>query len=335
MNKELLGLPEKLTELSISDEKQIKIFSGRSNPLLSKEIAKELGMELGQIKIKPFADGELYVQIQESVRGCEVFLIQPTCPPVNENLMELLIIIDALKRASAKTINVVIPYYGYARQDRKAAGREPITSKLVAKMIAEAGADRVLCLDLHSEQIIGFFDTLVDHVHASPVLIDYIKRFIGTDDLVIVSPDVGGVARARAYAKRLDDAPIAIVDKRRMLDQQNMIEVMNVIGEVDGKKAILIDDLIDTAGTICKAAELIKEKGAKSIFACATHGVLSGPAYERIEASCIEELVITNSIPLAPIWIQSEKMKQISIAPFMAEAIRRIYTGDSVSGLFI
>jgi ribose-phosphate pyrophosphokinase len=335
MAEEILGLPEKLTELTSSDEKQIKIFSGRSNPLLSKEIAKELGMELGQIKIKPFADGELYVQIQESVRGCEVFLIQPTCPPVNENLMELLIIIDALKRASAKTINVVIPYYGYARQDRKAAGREPITSKLVAKMITEAGADRVLCLDLHSEQIIGFFDTLVDHVHASPVLIDYIKRFIGTDDLVIVSPDVGGVARARAYAKRLNDAPIAIVDKRRMLDEQNMIEVMNVIGEVDGKKAILIDDLIDTAGTICKAAELIKEKGAKNVFACATHGVLSGPAYERIEASCIEELVITNSIPLAPIWIQSEKMKQVSIAPFIAEAIRRIHTGDSVSGLFI
>lgn len=333
--KELLGLPENLTQLSSSDEKQIKIFSGRANPLLSKEIAKELGMELGQIKIKPFADGELYVQIQESVRGCEVFLIQPTCPPVNENLMELLIILDALKRASAKTINVILPYYGYARQDRKAAGREPITSKLVAKMISEAGADRVLCLDLHSEQIIGFFDTLVDHVHASPVLIDYIKRFIGTDDLVIVSPDVGGVARARAYAKRLDDAPIAIVDKRRMLDQQNMIEVMNVIGEVDGKTAILIDDLIDTAGTICKAAELIKEKGAKNVFACATHGVLSGPAYERIEASCIEELVITNSIPLAPIWIQSEKMKQVSIAPFIAEAIRRIHTGDSVSGLFI
>lgn len=335
MAEEILGLPEKLTELTSSDEKQIKIFSGRSNPLLSKEIAKELGMELGQIKIKPFADGELYVQIQESVRGCEVFLIQPTCPPVNENLMELLIIIDALKRASAKTINVVLPYYGYARQDRKAAGREPITSKLVAKMITEAGADRVLCLDLHSEQIIGFFDTLVDHVHASPVLIDYIKRFIGTDDLVIVSPDVGGVARARAYAKRLNDAPIAIVDKRRMLDEQNMIEVMNVIGEVDGKKAILIDDLIDTAGTMCKAAELIKEKGAKSVFACATHGVLSGPAYERIEASCIEELVITNSIPLAPVWIQSEKMKQVSIAPFIAEAIRRIHTGDSVSGLFI
>jgi ribose-phosphate pyrophosphokinase len=333
--EEILGLPENLTQLTSSDEKQIKIFSGRSNPLLSKEIAKELGMELGQIKIKPFADGELYVQIQESVRGCEVFLIQPTCPPVNENLMELLIIIDALKRASAKTINVIIPYYGYARQDRKAAGREPITSKLVAKMITEAGADRVLCLDLHSEQIIGFFDTLVDHVHASPVLIDYIKRFIGTDDLVIVSPDVGGVARARAYAKRLEDAPIAIVDKRRMLDEQNMIEVMNVIGDVDGKKAILIDDLIDTAGTICKAAELIKEKGACNVYACATHGVLSGPAYERIEASCIEELVITNSIPLAPIWIQSEKMKQVSIAPFIAEAIRRIHTGDSVSGLFI
>lgn len=335
MTEDLLGLPEELTKLNVQDARQIKIFSGRANPLLSREIAKELGLELGQIKIKPFADGELYVQIQESVRGCEVFLIQPTCPPVNENLMELLIILDALKRASAKTINVIIPYYGYARQDRKAAGREPITSKLVAKMISEAGADRVLCLDLHSEQIIGFFDTLVDHVHASPVLIDYIKRFIGTEDLVIVSPDVGGVARARAYAKRLNDAPIAIVDKRRMLDQQNMIEVMNVIGEVENKTAILIDDLVDTAGTMCKAAELIKEKGAKQVFACATHGVLSGPAFERIESSCIQEFIITNTIPLAPIWIQSEKIKQVSIAPFIAEAIRRIYTGDSVSGLFI
>lgn len=334
MNEEILGLPEQLTKLSSNDEKMIKIFAGRSNPLLSKEIAKELGMELGKLKIKPFADGELYVQIQESVRGCEVFLIQPTCPPVNENLMELFIILDALKRASAKTINVVMPYYGYARQDRKAAGREPITSKLVAKLIGEAGADRVLCLDLHSEQIIGFFDTLVDHVHASPVLIDYVKRFIGLDNLVLVSPDVGGVSRARAYAKRLGDAPIAIVDKRRSYDQQNVVEVMNVIGDVEGKTAILIDDLIDTAGTICKAAQLIKDKGAQRVFACATHGVLSGPAYERIESSPIEELVITNSIPLAPIWIQSKKMKQVSVAPFLAEAIRRIYTGDSVSGLF-
>jgi ribose-phosphate pyrophosphokinase len=335
LSDEILGLPEKLTQLQSEDEKMIKIFAGRSNPLLSQEIAKELGMELGKLKIKPFADGELYVQIQESVRGHEVFLIQPTCPPVNENLMELLIVLDALKRASAKTINVVMPYYGYARQDRKAAGREPITAKLVAKLISEAGADRVLCLDLHSEQIIGFFDTLVDHVHASPVLIDYIKRFIGTDNLIIVSPDVGGVARARAYAKRLDDAPIAIVDKRRMHDKQNVIEVMNVIGEVEGKVAILIDDLVDTAGTMCKAAELIKEKGATKVYACATHGVLSGPAFERIEASCIEEFIITNSIPLAPLWIQSKKMKQVSIAPFIAEAIRRIHTGDSVSGLFV
>jgi ribose-phosphate pyrophosphokinase len=335
MQRDLLGLPEKLTQLNNSDDKQIKIFSGRANPLLSKEIAKELGLELGQINIKPFADGELYVQIQESVRGCDVFLVQPTHSPVNENLVEMLIVIDALKRASAKTINVVMPYYGYARQDRKAAGREPITAKLVAKMIKEAGADRVLCLDLHSEQIIGFFDTLVDHVHAAPVVIDYIKRFIGLENLVIVSPDVGGVSRARAYAKKLNDAPIAIVDKRRMHDQQNVVEVMNVIGDIDGKIAILIDDLIDTAGTMCKAAQLIKDKGASKVFACATHGVLSGPAYERIQASPIEELIITDTIPLAPIWIQSKKVKQISVAPFLAEAIRRIYTGDSVSGLFV
>ncbi|MCE2929473.1 MAG: ribose-phosphate pyrophosphokinase [Candidatus Caenarcaniphilales bacterium] len=335
MQRDLLGLPEKLTQLNNSDDKQIKIFSGRANPLLTKEIAKELGLELGQINIKPFADGELYVQIQESVRGCDVFLVQPTHSPVNENLVEMLIVIDALKRASAKTINVVMPYYGYARQDRKAAGREPITAKLVAKMIKEAGADRVLCLDLHSEQIIGFFDTLVDHVHAAPVVIDYIKRFIGLENLVIVSPDVGGVSRARAYAKKLNDAPIAIVDKRRMHDQQNVVEVMNVIGDIDGKIAILIDDLIDTAGTMCKAAQLIKDKGASKVFACATHGVLSGPAYERIQASPIEELIITDTIPLAPIWIQSKKVKQISVAPFLAEAIRRIYTGDSVSGLFV
>jgi ribose-phosphate pyrophosphokinase len=262
-------------------------------------------------------------------------LVQPTHVPVNENLVELLIIIDALKRASAKTINVVMPYFGYARQDRKAAGREPITSKLVAKLIAEAGADRVLCLDLHSEQIIGFFDCLVDHVHAAPVLIDYVKRFIGLENLVIVSPDVGGVARARAYAKKLGDAPIAIVDKRRMHDQQNVVEVMNIIGDVQGKTAILIDDLVDTAGTMCKAAQLLKDKGATRIFALASHGVLSGPAYERVEASPIEELIITNSIPLAPIWIQSKKIKQVSVAPFLAEAIRRIYTGDSVSGLFV
>lgn len=330
---DVLGLPEKLKNLE-QEQKQIKIFSGRANPLLGMEIAKELGLELGKINIKPFADGELYVQVQESVRGCEVFLVQPTHMPVNENLVELLIIIDALKRASAKTINVVMPYFGYARQDRKAAGREPITSKLVAKLIAEAGADRVLCLDLHSEQIIGFFDCLIDHVHAAPVLIDYVKRFIGWENLVIVSPDVGGVARARAYAKRLGDAPIAIVDKRRMHDQQNVVEVMNVIGDVNGKTAILVDDLIDTAGTMCKAAQLLKDKGAQKIYALSSHGVLSGPAYERVEASPIEELIITNSIPLAPIWIQSKKIKQVSIAPFLAEAIRRIYTGDSVSGLF-
>jgi ribose-phosphate pyrophosphokinase len=331
---DVLSLPEKLKNLE-QEQKQIKIFSGRANPLLGMEIAKELGLELGKINIKPFADGELYVQVQESVRGCEVFLVQPTHMPVNENLVELLIIIDALKRASAKTINVVMPYFGYARQDRKAAGREPITSKLVAKLIAEAGADRVLCLDLHSEQIIGFFDCLIDHVHAAPVLIDYVKRFIDCENLVIVSPDVGGVARARAYAKRLGDAPIAIVDKRRMHDQQNVVEVMNVIGDVKGKTAILVDDLIDTAGTMCKAAQLLKDKGAQKIYALSSHGVLSGPAYERVEASPIEELIITNSIPLAPIWIQSKKIKQVSIAPFLAEAIRRIYTGDSVSGLFV
>ena len=331
---QLLGLPEPLTELRKGDEEKIKVFSGRANPLLGNEIAKELGLSLGKLTIKPFSDGEIYVQIQESVRGCDVFLIQSTHNPVNENAMELFILIDCLKRASARSINVIMPYFGYARQDRKAAGREPITSKLVARLIGEAGADRVLCLDLHSDQIVGFFDVLVDHVYASPVLIDYIKRFIGTENLVIVSPDVGGVARARRFAKRLDHAPIAIVDKRRHHDQQNVVEVMNIIGDVEGKTAILIDDLIDTAGTITQAAQLIKSKGAEKVFACATHGVLSGPAFDRIEESPIEEMIITNSIPLAPIWVQSKKVKQISVAPFVAEAIRRIFSNGSVSGMF-
>ena len=329
-----LGLPEDLTQFDLASEGTVKIFTGRANPKLGEEIAKELGLELGKIKIQPFSDGEIYVQIQESIRGCEVFLIQATHPPVNENLMELFIIIDCLKRASAKKINVIMPYYGYARQDRKAAGREPITSKLVAKLIASAGADIVICLDLHSEQIIGFFDTLIDHVHAAPILIDYIKRFIGTEDLVIVSPDVGGVTRARAYAKLLDDAPIAIVDKRRHHDKQNHVEVFNIVGDVADKIAILVDDLVDTAGTITKAAQLIKDKGAKKVYACASHGVLSGPAFSRIEESPIEELIITDTIPLKEEWLNSTKIKQVSIAPFMAEAIRRIHTNGSISGLF-
>lgn len=332
---ETLNLPEKLANFQQSTDRQIKIFSGRANPALSNEIAKELGLELGKIKIKPFADGELYVQIQESVRGCDVFLIQPTHNPVNENIMELLIMIDALKRASANTINVIMPYYGYARQDRKASGREPITSKLSAKLIGEAGADRVVCLDLHSTQIVGFFDTLIDHVFAAPVLVDYMKRTIDMDNLVVVSPDVGGVARAREFAKRLGDAPIAIVDKRRSYDVHNSVEVFNIIGEVEGKTAILVDDLIDTAGTICKAASLLQENGAKEVYAAASHGVLSGPAFERIEESPIKELIITNSIPLKPIWLQSKKMKQISVAPFLGEAIRRIFSNDSVSGMFV
>lgn len=330
---ETFGLPQNIKPIQCDEGKKIKIFSGRSNPLLSTEIAQCLGMELGKIKIKPFSDGELYVQIQESVRGHEIFLIQPTNSPVNENLMELLIIVDALKRASAKTINVVIPYYGYARQDRKAAGREPITSKLVAKLVQETGVDRVICLDLHAAQIVGFFDILVDHLFAAPVLIDYIKRFIETENLVIVSPDVGGVTRARAFAKKLD-APIAIIDKRRVHSEQNVVEVMNVIGDVSGKTAIMVDDLIDTAGTMCKGAELLIKEGASKVYALATHPVLSGPAFERIESSPIEELIVTNSIPLAPMWVQSKKIRQVSVAPFLAEAIRRIYSDGSVSGMF-
>lgn len=333
MDTETLNLGQAQNLVLNESGKKVKIFSGSSNPLLSNDVAKCLGMELGKIKIQPFSDGEVYIQVQESVRGCEVFVIQSTCAPVNENFMELFIMIDALKRASASKINVVMPYYGYARQDRKAAGREPITSKLMAKLLEESGVDRVILLDLHSDQIMGFFDILVDHLYASPVIIDYIRR-LDIEDLVIVSPDVGGVRRARGYAKKLDDTAMAIVDKRRSLDKQNYVEVFNVIGDVEGKTAILVDDMIDTAGTITKAAELLKEKGAKKIYACATHGVLSGPAYERIEASPIEELIITNSIPLSPIWVQSKKIKQVSVAPFLAEAIRQIYGEGSVSQMF-
>src|SRR5271170_6479413 len=258
----------------------LKIFSGTSNPELTREVAEYLELAVGPVKISPFSDGEIYVQIQESVRGVDCFLVQSTCTPVNENLMELLILLDALKRASAGRITVVMPYFGYGRQDRKAAGREAITAKLVADLLTTAGAQRVVGLDLHAPQIMGFFNILVDHLYASPVLLDYIRANLPPNDLVVVSPDVGGVARARAFAKKLNDAPIAIIDKRRT--KHNEAEVLNVVGEVKGKTAIMVDDMIDTAGTIVKGAELLVKEGAKSVYACATHPVLSGPALERI-----------------------------------------------------
>lgn len=318
----------------------IKLFSGTANPELAQEVADYLEMDLGQIKIKPFADGEIYVQIKESVRGLDCFLIQPTCPPVNENLMELLILIDALKRASAGRITVVIPYYGYARQDRKAAGREAITAKLIADLLTTAGAQRIVALDLHTAQIMGFFNILVDHLYASPVLLDYIHSLgkkNGEKDIVknivVVSPDVGGVARARAFAKKLGDAPIAIIDKRRSYTEQNYSESLTVVGDVKGKIAIMVDDLIDTAGTVCKGAELLVKEGAKKVYACASHAVLSGPAYDRIDASPIEQLITTNSIPLNP-EKQSSKIVQVSVASILGEAIARIHDDCSVSELF-
>lgn len=313
-------------------KRPVKIFSGRANIQLATEICKHLNLQLGKVKIAPFADGELYVQIQESVRGCDIFLIQSTCTPVNENIMELLILIDALKRASAEKITVVIPYYGYGRQDRKAAGREPITSKLVADLISRAGADRVLAVDLHATQIMGFFDILVDHLFATPVLVDYINS-LNLKDVVVVSPDVGGVTRARAFAKKLNDVPIAIIDKRRAHDKQNYVEVLHIIGDVENKTCILVDDMIDSAGTICKGAELLVKKGAKDVLACCTHPIMSGPAKDRLDNSPISQVIVTNSVPVPP-ERATTKLKVLSVAGLLAEAIKRIHLDDSVSEMF-
>ncbi len=309
---------------------KIRIFAGNSNPLLVKGICDSLGITLGKSEVKSFSDGEIFVDIQESVRGLEIYVVQSTCSPGNKNLMELLIMLDALKRASAVSITAVIPYYGYSRQDRKVAPRTPITAKLVADLIAVAGATRVLCLDLHAGQIQGFFNVPVDNLYATPVLLDYI-RGQEIEDLVVVSPDAGGVERARAFAKRLG-ASLAIVDKRR--PAPNISEVMNVIGEIDGKTALILDDMIDTAGTITQAAGALKKFGAKEVYACCTHGVLSGPAIERINASEIKELAITDTIPL-PEGKRSDKVKVLSTADLIGEAIKRIHYGESVSSLFV
>ncbi len=316
----------------MNGKRVVKIFSGRANTLLAKEICDHLNLPLGKINISPFSDGELYVQIQESVRGCDVFVIQPTCPPVNENIMELLIMIDALKRASAEKITLVIPYYGYGRQDRKAAGREAITAKLVADLLCQAGTTRILALDLHATQLMGFFDVLVDHLFATPVLVDYIHS-LGLKDIVVVSPDVGGVTRARAFAKKLNDAPIAILDKRRPVDKHNTVEVINIIGEIKGKTCIIVDDMIDTAGTITQGAELLAKEGAKEVLACSTHAVLSGPAKERIDKSPLTTLIVTNSIPI-PQERRPKKITVLSVANILAEAIKRIHLDDSVSEMF-
>ncbi|OGP14485.1 MAG: phosphoribosylpyrophosphate synthetase [Deltaproteobacteria bacterium GWA2_54_12] len=310
---------------------RIKIFAGNSNKPLALEICSHLGMELGKSDVRSFSDGEVYVDIQESVRGVEVYVLQSTCTPTNDNLMELLIMLDAFKRASAVSVTAVIPYYGYARQDRKVAPRTPISAKLVADLITAAGATRVVCVDLHAGQIQGFFNIPVDHLYATPVLLDYIKEnFI--DDIVVVSPDAGGVERARAFAKRLG-TNLAIIDKRR--PRPNVSEVMNIIGDIEGKTAVILDDMIDTAGTITQAAEALHKNGAKQVYACATHAVLSGPAMDRIEKSPIKELVVTNTIPPLKGVTQSAKIKRLSVGPLLGEAIKRIHCGESVSSLFV
>ncbi|MBR4879356.1 MAG: ribose-phosphate pyrophosphokinase [Clostridia bacterium] len=311
----------------------IKLFAGNANPQLAKQIADNLGLTLGECTVSRFSDGEISVSIGESVRGCDVFLIQSTCEPVNNNLMEALIMIDAFKRASAASITAVIPYFGYARQERKSKARDPISAKLVADMIETAGADRVLTMDLHAAQIQGFFDIPVDNLMGITVLIPHFLRKFGKSnpDLVCVSPDLGSVGRVRTFAEKLD-TPIAIIDKRRQ--KANVSEVMNIIGDIKDKDVLIIDDMIDTAGTLCNAAKaLVDIGGAKNVYACATHGVLSGPAIERLEASVIKEVFILDTIEL-PEHKKCEKIKQLSISDLFTEAIKRIYEGSSVSSLF-
>ncbi|MFA4828556.1 MAG: ribose-phosphate pyrophosphokinase [Thermodesulfovibrionales bacterium] len=309
----------------------IKLLTGNASKGLAKEVAEYLGIPVCETTITSFSDGEIMVQIDENVRGSDIFVLQSTSTPVNDNIMELLLLIDALKRASAGRITAVIPYYGYARQDRKVQPRVPISSKLVADLITVAGTNRVLTVDLHAGQIQGFFNIPVDHLYASPVLLEHIRK-CDFKDLVIVSPDAGGVERARAFAKRLN-ASLAIIDKRR--ERANVSEVMNVIGDVKGRETIILDDLIDTAGTTTQAASALKEKGAKKVLAACTHAVLSGPAIDRINNSVIEELIVTNTIPLDSKKEKCKKLKVLSIAPLLGEAIKRIHEESSISSLFV
>ncbi|MEQ1557323.1 MAG: ribose-phosphate diphosphokinase [Methyloglobulus sp.] len=309
------------------------VFSGNANLALSEGIVKKLNMRLGMATVGKFSDGEVAVEIEENVRGKDVFVIQPTCSPTNDNLMELLVMMDALKRASASRITAVLPYYGYARQDRRSrSARVPITAKLVAQMIEQAGADRVLTVDLHADQIQGFFDIPVDNVYASPLLLGDVWRQ-QYKDLIVVSPDVGGVVRARALAKRLDDADLAIIDKRR--PKANVSEIMHIIGDVENRTCVLIDDLVDTAGTLCHAAKALKEHGADKVVAYCTHAVLSGSALKNINGSLLDELVVTDTIPLSGEAGKSVKIRQLSVAEMLAETIRRIAVGESVSSLYV
>jgi len=311
---------------------KLKIFTGNSNVQLANEICSTLSVPLGQANIKTFSDGEVMVEIGENVRGCDVYVIQSTCAPANNNLMEMLVTTDALKRASAASITGVIPYFGYARQDRKVAPRTPITSKLVADLISTAGMDRVVTMDLHAGQIQGFFDIPVDHLYAAPVILTDIMERFQSEKLVVVSPDAGGTERARAFAKRLD-AGLAIIDKRR--SGPNVSQVMHIIGDVEDQICLIVDDMIDTAGTLCQAAEALKKHGAKEVYATATHPVLSGPALERITQSCLEEVVVTNTIPTGDKLAACPKLRSLSVAQLLAEAIRRIHGDESVSSLFV
>ncbi len=313
-----------------SDNNRLCLLSGTSNPMLANEVARYLGIELTPMIRKSFADGEIYVQILESIRGCDVYIMQPTCRPVNDHLMELMIMIDACKRASARQITAVLPYYGYARADRKTAGRESITAKLAANLLTKAGANRIIAMDLHSSQIQGYFDIPVDHVYGSPTIVEYIKSK-NLEDLVVVSPDVGGVARARAFASRLGDAPLAIIDKRRQA--HNVAEVMNVVGDVAGKTAVLVDDMIDTAGTITEGARVLREQGARQVYACATHAVFSPPAIERLSNGCLEEVIVTNTIPIEP-ENRFPQLRILSVAGLIGETISRVHEDCSVSSMF-
>ena len=311
--------------------RDLKIFSGNAHPELAQEITDHLDIPLSVAEVRKFSDGEIFVEVKENVRGRDVFIVQPTCTPVNDHLMELVIMVDALRRASARRITAVVPYYGYARQDRKNAPRVPITAKVVAEMFMAVGVRRVLCMDLHAGQIQGFFNIPVDHLYAAPVILKYIEKTFG-DEVIMVSPDAGGVERTRAFAKRLNSG-LAIIDKRR--DKPNECQAMHVIGDVKGKTAILMDDMVDTAGTLCAGAETLLANGAKEVHACCSHPVLSGPAIERLVKSSLKSLVVTNSIPLNGKSQQCDKIKVLSVSKLLADAINRIHNEDSVSSLFV
>ncbi len=315
----------------LMEHREIKIFSCTANPALSKKIMDQLGTSLSKAEVRRFSDGEVFVEIHESVRGADTFIIQPTCHPVNDSLMELLIMTDALKRSSTRSITAVIPYYGYGRQDRKVQPRVAITSKLVADLLTAAGVSRVVSMDLHAGQIQGFFNIPFDHLYAKPVILQYFRQNCDLTKLVVVSPDAGGVERARAFAKRMD-VGLAIIDKRRF--QANEAQALNVIGEVSGKHAVIIDDMIDTAGTLTQAVQVLLERGAESVSAACTHGVFSGPAAERIKNSLLKEVICTDTIPLSPAIAGLNKVKCLTVAPILAEAIRRIWENSSVSSLF-